>query len=282
MINTPKKIMIQEFKTYLINVRGYSHNTADSYGKDLRHFVTWYKQYSPQPRWSYVNREDIDAYMIYMTNNQLQPATINRHLSSLSALFKYMKREGMTEVNPVQYESRHKLQKKVPNTVNITSIEDAIKHADETTALALRLLIATGIRAQELLDIEVNDIDFQQRRIMIHGKGAKERWVYYDEKTGEMLSEYAAGKRGRLMPYIDQRSLRYEVYNALRPYSHDRQLSPHAIRHTYATTMAKNGAPTTTIAALLGHERLETTQKYVNLGIASIQKQYNQYGPLFN
>ena len=269
--------MITEFATYLRVVKGYSDNTVEAYVKDLRHFVRWYRVHMPNAHWRQITRRDIDDYMMAMSSMSLSPATINRHLASLSGLFKFQKREGLRDDNPCQYETRAKLMKKIPNTIPVVDIEKAICHADEHVAMALRLFLSTGCRIQELLDMNISDIDFDNNRILVLGKGSKERYVYFDNDCRDALIEYTAGRIGRIFERWTQRDLRYEVYDALRPFSSARQLSPHAIRHTYTTELARHGCPTTSLKVLLGHESLQTTQRYVDFALCEAQADYFKF-----
>ena len=134
------------------------------------------------------------------------------------------------------------------------------------TKTMLGLLATTGIRLQEMLNLKWQDIDFENAQLRIMGKGSKERIVQTDAKVLERLAQVRQYARPEMrLFYVSQRHTRYLIYEALKPYSNSRQLSPHAIRHTYATELAKNGESTTTIAKILGHSHLETSQKYINM-----------------
>lgn len=269
--------MIKEFKTYLMAIRNYSENTASAYAKDCQHFVRWYREYDENPHWRTVTRDVIDHYMIYMSQGGLEPSTMNRHISSLSAMFKYQMRQGLRDENPCKYESRAKLIKKQPNVLNEQELETAISEADERTALAMQMIYVTGVRLQELLDMKLEDVDYETMSIRVMGKGRKERTVYMTPKTMDMLIEYTGGVAGLIFANVSQREMRYNIWQALQGYARGRQLSPHAIRHTFATKMARKGMPTTTLAVLLGHEDVKTTQRYVNLAQNHVKEQYLQF-----
>ena len=138
-------------------------------------------------------------------------------------------------------------------------------------------MLSTGVRSCELLNMTDSDIDMQKQRILVVGKGRKERFVYFDKETARQLGIYLKWTRGKLFGHWSQRDLRKEVSDALRPWSQDRQLSPHAIRHTYATEQARRGMPTTTLAALLGHDNIKTTQRYVDVATSDVATQYFKY-----
>ena len=159
----------------------------------------------------------------------------------------------------------HKRTKRQPNTIPAADLEAAIQGTSGTIHIMLRLLSATGIRIQELLDIKQSDIETAEMRIKICGKGRKERYVYIDETTLKETQEYFDGRPEQPFGGIGQREVRHAIWQTLRKYSTARQLSPHAIRHTYATELAKQGCNVTTLASILGHEDIKTTQHYIDL-----------------
>lgn len=266
--------MIDIWIKYLYYQRGYSKHTCDAYEKDARHFARWMKNRRPNAKWSTCTRDDIDAYIAALVDEGMTPATTNRRLASLSSLYRCMIRNGAEIENPVRYESRRKIGKRLPNTIDAGEIKTSIEHSAPREKNAIRLLTATGMRLQEMLDLETQDVEWTAGRIRVHGKGNKERIVPCDTQTLAMLALYTGGKTGKVFDYRSQRDARQSIYDALKPYCKAKQLSPHALRHTYATLLAAKGMPTTTLAALLGHEHVETTQKYVETAGVTTQRQY--------
>ena len=264
--------MIQEYMNYLENIKGYSPNTTSSYAKDLHNFVEWARFNIVGARWSTITITDIDKYITAMSKSGLKPATTNRHLSALSGLFRYMKREGLINDNPCHYESRRKIAHTIPNTIPINDLKMAYENAYGVVKVMLALLISTGIRIQELLDLEWDDINFVDNSLKIHGKGNKERRVYTNIEYLETLRtvyQYQCQK-GKIF-LMNQREARRMVFDALKPYTKAKQLSPHAIRHSFATHLANEGVNASTIGAILGHKQLETTQKYIDLTDAPVR-----------
>lgn len=264
--------MIQEYMNYLENIKGYSPNTTSSYAKDLHNFVEWARCNISGARWSTITINDIDKYITDMAKAGLKPATTNRHLSALSGLYRYMKREGLIDENPCHYESRRKIAQTIPNTIPINDLKTAYENAHGVVKVMLALLISTGIRIQELLDLEWDDINFVDNSLKIHGKGNKERLVYTNSEDLETLRtvhQYQCQK-GKIF-LMNQREARRMVFDALKPYTRAKQLSPHAIRHSFATHLANEGVNASTIGAILGHKRLETTQKYIDLTDAPVR-----------
>lgn len=258
--------MIPEFIQYLKAIKGYSPNTAKAYHNDLISFVSWAKEHKEDARWSKIDRSDIDAFIIYQEAKGLKPATTNRQIAAISTFYNYLMRENRIKENPCKYESRRKLGTSIPKTIPVADIKEAYDHAQGFAKTMLGVISSTGIRIQEFLDIEVEDINTMENTLTIRGKGNKERKVYLDTTSIELLSSAMQGEEphGRLFS-IDQRHARYLLWQALQQYTTARQLSPHVLRHTLATYMAKQGVNVATIAQILGHKDIKTTQKYIDL-----------------
>ena len=273
--------MINEFKTYLTSIRGYAENTAVAYEKDLRHFASYINRNDAHKRWSTITREDVDKYIIHLSETGHKPSTLCRHISSLCALYRYMQRQGLQVENPAKYESRPKIGKSMPNTIPIDELFSAMAKAKTPIKMMMRILAETGIRIQECLDIRQEDIDYLNGTIRIKGKGNKERLVYISKETLTWLSSQNSQGNKAIFGEITQREARHEIWEALKNNTNAPQLSPHAIRHTYATIMAKKGMTATTLQKALGHEHLETTQKYIDFAQVETERECRQLS-IFN
>lgn len=274
--------MIKQFVNYLVTLRGYSQNTAEAYEKDLHDFARWAQTNLTDARWSTITRADIDQYIMSLVADGLKPATTNRRLASIAGLYRWFKREGKDIDNPCQFESRRKLAKTLPNTIPTEDIKRAYEQSQGVTKVMLGLLATTGIRIQELLDINWEDINFADQSIRINGKGSKQRTVYTTQDKLETLQTLSSmGTKTGLIFTMEQRTARHMIWEALKPYSRAKQLSPHAIRHTVATNMAIQGANVSTIATILGHNDIKTTQKYIDMTQGNPRAAYTQYN-LFN
>lgn len=265
--------MIQNFINYLRSIRGYSENTIRAYNADIRSFARWANDNVEDARWSKITRKDIDKYLEYMQAQELKSSTTNRQISSISSLYRYMQREGLEVENPCKYESRRKVEQQEPRTIPVKAIAKAYNRSKGATKIMIGILASTGIRIQELLDLTWEDVDFDENTLRIKGKGSKERTVHTEKYVLDQwreLLQYAQPK-GKIF-YFTQRHARYLIYEALKPYSNSPALNPHAIRHTFATELAKTGTPTATIAKMLGHAHIETSEKYINMAEISSQR----------
>lgn len=272
--------MIQEYKTYMLAIRGMAINTVREYAKDISAFAIWAKENMEDARWSKIKRSDLDRYISEQAGQGISPATTNRQLAAISSIYNYMKREGYAVENPTRYESRRKIEKTQPNTITMSELKEAYRHTAGSERAMLGILMTTGIRIQELLDIRAEDINSDNSSIRIHGKGSKERTVY---TTGAVIKEIQTIRTRQygLIFSMTQRNARTVIYNALRRYCTAPQLTPHAIRHTYATHLATRGVNVTTIAKILGHESIRTTQKYIDMTQQDVIKTMREMN-LFN
>lgn len=273
--------MLTRFENYLRNIKGYSERTCSEYLKDIKAFALWAKANVKDARWSTLTRSDIDEYITMRAKEGIKPTTTNRELASISALYRYFIREGLLKNNPARYQSRRKVGYHLPNTIPSEDIQKAYANSVGVVHVWLGLLATTGIRISELLSLKWEDIDFKTCALEINGKGNKDRLVYTTPEYLELMRQAYERKptEGRIFRY-SEREARHMIWDALKPYSRATQLSPHAIRHSFATSLAKQGVNVATIATILGHSRIETTQKYIDMAQMDCQAVSAQYSPL--
>lgn len=273
--------MLTRFENYIKNIKGYSERTCSEYLKDLKGFAKWAKAYKEDARWSTLTRSDIDEYITMRAKEGIKPATTNRELAAISALYRYFIREGLLKNNPARYQSRRKVGYHLPNTIPSEDLQAAYEHSVGVVHVWIGLLSTTGIRISELLGLNWEDIDFKTCALEIRGKGDKDRIVYTTSEYLDLMRQ--AYERhpteGRIFRY-SERQARFMLWEALKPYSRAKQLSPHAIRHTFATTLAQQGVNVATIATILGHNRIATTQKYIDMAQMDTRAVSAQYSPL--
>lgn len=270
--------MIQEFLNYQRDRKGLSENSLTAYKKDLQAFVRY-----AQPkglRWSTITKQNIDAYLVTLKEEGKQPATINRHLSSIRNLLTWAHHEGKINNNAAQYCQQMKKADKLPEQAPIEKIEEYLSEEPKTERSEIihgliALLKDTGIRIQEAINIRLSDINVEERSIRISGKGSKERKVYFKESTIAHLARIANRYRTYLLPQADQRTFRLWMIAELKPYGI--KTHPHALRHSFATTMLNNGADITTVSYLLGHTHVTTTQRYARISNTTARAQYERY-----
>ena len=258
--------MIDEYVTYLRSIRGFSENTIKAYTTDIREFCRFMKSIDEKARWSNISLDDIDMYVKYHARNGQKPSTTNRKIASISSIFNYMIRQGYLELNPCKYESRRKVGDKLPNTIPASDLKAAYENSKGNLKAMIGLLTYTGIRLQEMMNLTYKDINDRDNQLIIHGKGSKDRVVYCHPDIINLLlqNRKTICDQGKIF-YGTQWDIRHQIWLTLKQYSNAQQLSPHAIRHTVATNLAKHGTECTIIQRLLGHKDIRTTQKYIDM-----------------
>ena len=273
--------MLTRFENYLRNIKGYSERTCSEYLKDLKAFALWAKANVKDARWSTLTRSDIDEYITMRAKEGIKPSTTNRELAAISALYRFFIREGLLKTNPARFQSRRKVGFHLPNTIPSEDLQAAYKNSYGVVHVWIGLLSTTGIRISELLGLNWEDIDFKTCALEIKGKGNKERLVFTTPEYLDLMRQaYERNPtEGRIFRY-SEREARFMLWEALKPYSRAKQLSPHAIRHSFATSLAKQGVNVATIATILGHKSIETTQKYIDMAQMDCRAVSAQYSPL--
>lgn len=268
--------MIQEYLTYLQKNRNYSDNTIIAYANDLQAFVQYAK--NEGWRWSTITKQHIDQYVASL-HDHYEPKTINRRISSLRSMLQWAMRNSYLPQNPARFVQSQKLASTLPETADKEALisylsTPANSEQSEIIHSLIALLLDTGIRLQEAIDIKCEDINVNQRSIIIHGKGNKQRIVYFTYRTIEHNLRTANRRKGYLLPIENQHTLRYMMYDELRGITHTH---PHAIRHLWATEMITNGASLQAVSTLMGHQSVKTTERYTHIANSWVKAQYNNH-----
>ena len=276
-----------DFYKYLED-KGYSLNTINSYKKDLSQFVLFTKDID-------INKIDynfIRNYLQFLYNQKYSSKTVSRHISSLKSFFKYLVKMGKIKENPCVLISSPKLEKKLPNYLNYNDLEVLFSIPDKNDVLGLRnllileLLYSCGVRVSELVNIKLKDIDFNNKRILILGKGNKERYVLYGHICSDLLNEYLTKSYSKLNKNseylllnkfgnkITDRAIRMIIDDIVKKSSLKLNISPHTLRHTFATHLLNEGADLKVVQELLGHENISTTGIYTHVSNEHLRKVY--------
>ena len=287
------KNYLDDFYDYLFN-KGYSENTIISYKKDLNQFLMYSKNINIKS----IDYDYIRKYLILLHNKRYTSKSISRHISSLKSFFKYLTKNDIIKKNPMLLISNPKLQKKLPNYINYNDLEILFKISDQNDTLGLRnalimeLLYSTGIRVSELVNIKLEHIDFSNNRIMILGKGNKERYVLYGNVCKNLLDKYLKESRNILNKNnceylllnkfgnkITDRAIRMIIDDIVKKSCLKLNISPHTLRHTFATHLLNEGADLKIVQELLGHENISTTGIYTHVSNEHLRKVYLEAHP---
>ena len=272
---------INEFLKYIKIEKNYSENTINNYKKDLKEYEKYLKEKNVNIK--NTNYKLVRNYLTYMFDKNYSKKTISRNISTLRSFYKYLLEEKIIKSNPMILISNPKLDKKLPNFLYYDELEILLNIPNKETVLGLRdslileLLYSTGIRVSELINIKIENIDFDDKRILILGKGNKERYVLYGDTLKELLKMYLNNSRPALNKNseylilnkngtkITDRGIRLIISKILKKGELDYHVSPHTLRHTFATHMLENGADLKSVQELLGHSSISTTQIYTHI-----------------
>lgn len=274
---------IKDFERYLKNERKYPENTITSYLNDLYN----YKQYIHDKLLNYkiINKDEIREYLKYLDKEKKSKSSISRELSALRNFYTFLLHNNIVDNNPFKNIKNPKKDKKLPNFLQTDELQNIFDSIDMSNPLGIRnrliieLLYATGIRVSELTSLKLNDIDIHNKEIRITGKGNKERIVYFGDYAKKYLSLYINEARYELLnsntsnyllinnkgSALTSRGVELIVNEVVKKAALKHNISPHVLRHTFATDMLNNGADLKSVQELLGHESLSTTQIYTHI-----------------
>lgn len=282
---------ITKFLEYLTSSRKYSKNTLHSYQKDLKNFSSYLKELGIE-EFNRISKKIVQKFMIFLSQRNLSPKTISRHLSSLRSFYKFLVFNDIIDKNPLEDISNPKIPKKTVKYLDENSLTYLLNLMEQDYEirnhyLILEILYSTGLRVSELCNLKKSNIDFDNNFIRILGKGNKVRNIPITEKLKCIFLElveknnsqddylFKTKNGGKLYPkYIERIVKKY-----LSDISEDGKVYPHLIRHTFATHLLKRGADIRSIKELLGHESLETTTVYAHVNIEHLKNIYKKTHP---
>ena len=282
--------LIKEYLDYLKYIRGYQENTINSYLIELTKYASYIKE--KKINYLIISKDEIYAYLKYLDDLGYKNSSVARHLSALRGFYDYLKREGQIDTNIYKLIKNPKLEKKLPNVLNDEEIDKIFafpkdeKPKNILTRVLFEVIYATGIRISEFINIKESDIDFTEGSIRILGKGKKERIVYFGEYASLALKDYLVVREKIKKEDTDylflnvsgyrlkRRSVEQIVYDWINNVSINHHISPHTLRHTFATSLLTHGADIRTVQELLGHEKLGTTQIYTHLTSDYLKEEY--------
>ena len=293
---------VEEFINFIRVERQYSTQTITAYAKDLSELAIYIDNEKLENNIKAVDFYVLRGFITTLYDKELSKSSIERKISTLKSFFKFLYRRGIIADNPARMLKFPKKEKYLPNVFNVDDIFTLLDLPDKSTpmgmrdALILELLYGTGVRVSELVGLDRNAVDLNGMRILVRGKGKKERIVplapelislikdyykvMYDIVSEGRVVESDALIINRLGSRMTDRTIRRIVEAYLKKAGLPLDYSPHSFRHTFATHLLEGGADLRSIQELLGHESLATTQKYTHSDLASLLKVYDETHPM--
>lgn len=278
---------ISDYITYLEIERGLSKNTLLAYENDLVAFFNYLQTTQIDVELNEIKRRDFSNYTKFLARNEINPATITRKIASIKGFFKYLCFKRDIKTNPAMSIPSPKLPKRLPKVLTTNEIENILKEGlNEFENAVFELLYSAGIRVSELVDLEMKNVDFKQKIIKVFGKGSKERIIPINQKCIRILNIYLK-KRELIALKFDssqyfflnskgKKVSRQRIYSIIRKQGEkiNKKISPHTIRHSFATHLLENGADLRVVQELLGHSSIVTTQLYTHISKKTLREVY--------
>ena len=276
--------IIKDFVNF-IKSKNYSGNTCISYVNDLYYFYMYIKK-----DLLLVKEEDIRSYLEELNSKKEKATSVRRKISCFKSFYKFLYNNNYMDKKdyPLVRIAYPKTEKKLPKFVYYNDLLEIIEESKKTSdgirdSLIIEMLYATGVRVSELVNIKYSDIDFNNRRIRVCGKGNKERMVYYGEYAEDVLKEYMDTHKKNEYGFvftnskgdkITIRGIYYIIDRIMKKLSIKVHVSPHVLRHTFATDMLNNGCDIRVVQELLGHSSLSTTEVYTHVTNERLKEVY--------
>ena len=297
------KQAIESFLTYLAVEKGFSQNTVAAYHNDLYQLASFIEDEAAKgslaPSWAGFGRQGMLSYLLNLKERNYAATTMARKVAAARSFFNFMMTEGDMKDNPSQNVGSPKVGRALPKPISISQVRRLLEEptkeskpeAKRDTAI-LHLLYASGMRVSELVSLNLNDIDIGGGFVRCFGKGHKERLIPIAPRAAQVVDEYVKEARPRLVHSQDELSLfvnargerltRQGLWQILKEYAKSAELegiTPHTLRHSFATHMLSGGADLRSVQELLGHANISTTQVYTHLTTEHIRRTYEKAHP---
>ncbi|RMG03507.1 MAG: tyrosine recombinase XerC [Acidobacteria bacterium] len=297
---------LKQFLEHLRYERNASQHTLRNYAIDLGQFLDYLINIG---KGNAIKVNDIDhltirEWMAHLYSQNKKKTSIARKLASLRTFFQFLVREGVLEQNPARLVSRPRIEQKLPTTLSVEEVTKFIEMPDLSTDLGkrdraiLEFLYATGVRVSELVNLNLRDIDFREKVVRVTGKRRKQRVVPFGDYAAQALMLYLVEARPKFLANcppskrdeqavflnyqgtrITTRSVGRMVEKYIKQCADLHSISPHSLRHTFATHLLDKGADLRAIQELLGHARLSTTQIYTQVSMEKLIEEYTRTHP---
>lgn len=299
------KKYIELYAFFLKNEKNYSNYTIVSYRNDLIQFFNYLKLYRilKDDKIEYVDRSVMRKYIVYLKKSDYSARSISRKISTVRSFFKFCLREGIIKVNPTINLITPKIDKKLPYFLYLQEVNKLIETPLKNTIFGIRdraileLLYGTGIRVGELVNLNICNIDLYEKTIIVFGKGSKERILPLGNPSIRAIQEYLTSRNlfekkifvnkndlealflNRLGGRLTTRSIRRIIIKYMKMAGLNKKISPHVLRHSFATHLLGGGADLRSVQELLGHKSLSTTQIYTHITKERLKTIYKKSHP---
>ena len=293
----PDMDLIEDFISYIADIRSLSENTVKSYATDLAEWKRYMRDRALDP--VSFTRQDAALYAEYL-QDEFAERSVLRKLTALRTFYGYLEKKGKVKADPFRDISMRQKARRLPGVLTEDEVRELLsveRHSfqDERDHMLFLFIYNTGCRISEALGVDVGDIEFSRRRILIRGKGGKERFIFFSPRTADEMKSYLEaredfllsrgrrdekafliGDKGRRLPFSSAHII-FDKYRTLLGWQ--KEFTPHTLRHSFATHLMDRGADIRLVQELLGHESISTTQIYTHVSRGRLQKVYEETHP---
>jgi integrase/recombinase XerD len=289
---------IDSFLETLAVEKGLARNTVEAYSRDLNGLATFLKA-RDVAHWRAVSQVDLRLFIAALRRRKLAPRSIARAIVAMRQFFRFLEKEQLIRENPLPQITERATARKLPHVLNGDEIDKLLAQPDPATALGLRdramleLLYASGLRVSELISLQSHQVNLDGNYLMVKGKGSKVRQVPFGRKAREALMRYSTEVRARFMRgrqssfFFVTRSgkamTRQGFWKALRQHriaaGIEKRVSPHTLRHSFATHLLENGADLRSVQSMLGHADISTTEIYTHVARDVLKRAHQKFHP---
>lgn len=288
---------VESYIDYLRSECHLAHNTVLAYGRDMRRFIGWIGSRSVQS----LEVSDLSDFVGTLSDEKLSPASISRHIVSVKMFFKYLQLEGVLVENKAELLGSQKLWQRVPKVLSPMDVERFLNAPKKIELYYFRdralleILYATGCRASEVSNLRLSDVHLDERFCKCHGKGNKQRMAPLGDPAIEAITLYLERQRSRLaasrsvqeewlfLSRSGRRLRREAIWELVKKYALIANIpvaiSPHTMRHSFATHLLAGGADLRQVQEMLGHSSIATTQIYTHVDQTRLKKVHSQFHP---
>lgn len=290
--------LLDQFLNYLTVERGLSPNTLDSYSRDLIKYLDYLSTKGIKDI-SKTSDLTIISFIATLKNGGLSNRSVARNLTSIRMFYKFLTEDHHINDNPTLNIETPKRELRLPQVLSIEEVDVLLQQPDSSTSLGLRdaafleLLYATGLRASEIISLALNDINLEAGYLIASGKGSKERLIPIGEVAQNMIKKYLKNSRPTLLKNKQSHHLfttrsgksmtRQGFWKLIKKYALAagirKKITPHTLRHSFATHLLERGADLRSVQMMLGHADISSTQIYTHVTTERLKKIHNQYHP---
>ncbi|WP_177503883.1 site-specific tyrosine recombinase XerD [Anaerosinus sp.] len=289
---------VNAFINYLAIERGLAKNTLESYGRDLKQFQNYMNDLNLEVEKD-SNENMIQEYLKSLQTKGRAVSTISRNIAAIKAFYQYLVKENYLENDPSQSLDTPKVEKKLPKILSVHEVEELLKQPEIKSSGGLRdkamleLLYATGIRVSELIALNISDINLDMGYVKCYGKGSKNRIVPLGSIAVKAVHDYIIKGRMKVVRTYDEPALfinhhggrltRQGFWKIIKKYAQEagitKDITPHTLRHSFATHLLENGADLRSVQEMLGHADISTTQLYTQIVKNPLKEVYDKSHP---